>query len=442
MTDRGAHARVVLLALLLGVVACGSERPNVVLIIGDDFGWPYYGFADSPQTLTTTSGPVPVAAIVQTPNLDALAASGALFRNGYATASVCQPSMTTLLSASGLHPVQWDARRVGSEPARGDGPTDDAGVPFDRTLPAELQRSGYRSWEGGKMWGGTFRDAGFTHGLATQRRPVLFGMPGSDFGRDRWDPATCGSTGDDTPCPALDPLRDFLDEVDGEPFFVWFAPMLPHKPYDAPPEYKRPLARLGLARHEVYYLANVRWFDELVGELLRELDARRLRDDTLIVYLSDNGWGLGFQTVFGQGRGKGTPYDLGSRTPVMFSWPGRIPAGDYPDLVLASDVPATILSYARVERPPGSMGLDLRARLEGGAPAGRTEIIQHHLGDTVLARPWRFIRHADGREELYAIDVDPFEQVDRAAEHPRIVAEYRARAEAHLQALLAAPAVP
>jgi uncharacterized sulfatase len=218
--------------------------------------------------------------------------------------------------------------------------------------------------------------------------------------------------------------------------------MLPHKPYDAPREYKGPLAALGLAKGEVDYLANVRWLDELIGELLHELVARGLRDDTLIVYVSDNGWGLGFQYVFGKGRGKGTPYDLGTRTPVIFSWPGHIPVGDYPDLILTSDVPATILSYANAGRLPGSVGFDLRARLEGGAAVGRSEVIQHHPGDTVLAPPWRYLRHADGREELYAIADDPFEQVDLAADNPRIVAEYRARAEAHRQTLLAPSAAP
>lgn len=113
------------------------ERPNVLLIIGDDHGWPYYGFAEAGvQFLKTNAGKSSVHEIAQTPNLDRLAATGTLFRNGYTTASTCSPSLHTLLSAGGLDPLQWSARlaalqatELGPLPSRRE-------APHYRTLPS------------------------------------------------------------------------------------------------------------------------------------------------------------------------------------------------------------------------------------------------------------------------------------------------------------------
>ncbi len=211
-------------------------------------------------------------------------------------------------------------------------------------------------------------------------------------------------------------------------------------PENAPEPYKDDLRALGLNKVEVDYLANVRWLDELIGELLGELDRRGLRENTLVVYLSDNGWGLKMQRLAGTGRGKGTPYDIGSRTPILFSMPGTIPVADLPDLVLSSDIPPTILSFAGATRfVPESPGRSLRDRIEGGAGAPRADIVQHFADDTVLSPPWRYVRREDGSEELYRIDRDPFEFVDLARKEGEIVEALRARAIAHREALLRPP---
>jgi len=99
------------LHFLLGSVdsALAQEPSNVVLIIGDDVGWTDFGFMESPRTLQTNQGVMPIQDVVRTPNLDALAASGVVFRNGQATSSSCLPSLRTLLSAGGLHSFQWEA---------------------------------------------------------------------------------------------------------------------------------------------------------------------------------------------------------------------------------------------------------------------------------------------------------------------------------------------
>ncbi len=440
-----------LLSLLIVSVAQAAPpgRPNIVLVIGDDHGWPYFSFMESPQTFATNAGPMPAQELAPTPNLQQLADSGVVFTRGYVTASVCIPSLRTLLSASGLHSVQWQERRARlKELPEQFSFTAFRESAYFRTVPRELARHGYLSWEGGKFWEGTFADAGFTNGLATvpQSRWKFLNpeLTGVRFGREGWSTALCGSTGDpQQPCPALDPLRDFLDSVGSSPFFLWVAPTLPHVPFDAPAEYRAPYAQLGLSAGAVGYFGNVRWFDEFLGEFLGELDRRGLRQDTLIIYLSDNGWGVDLQptVIVGSGRGKATPHDLGVRTPIIVSGPSNLVVpGRYDDLVSSSDIAATILSYVDGARiPPESVGQSLRPRIEGGPPVVHERIVTHEFGDAVLELPWRYIRRLEGGEELYDIEQDPLEFVDVAAANPGIVAGLRQRADEHLAALMQPP---
>jgi len=154
-----------LLSLLLVSLAHAAQpgRPNIVLVIGDDHGWPYYSFMDSPQTFATNAGTMSAQELAPTPNLQDLADSGVVFTRGYVTAAICIPSMRSLLSASGLYSVQWEERRARLKdlPEQFSFSTFRESAYF-RTLPRELARHGYLSWEGGKFWEGTFADAGFT----------------------------------------------------------------------------------------------------------------------------------------------------------------------------------------------------------------------------------------------------------------------------------------
>src|SRR5262249_21497072 len=174
--------------------ALAQGKPNVVLIIGDDLGWTDVGFMESFRTLETNQGPMPIQDIVQTPNLDSIAAAGVVFRNGNTTSSVCRSSLQTLLSAAGLHSIQWKAMLQELDMLPGIPPLPfREDVKYHRTLPRELGRLGYRAWEGGKMWEGTYAMAGFTDGLATAIGD-LFHSVGDDFGRLDSDPPLCGST--------------------------------------------------------------------------------------------------------------------------------------------------------------------------------------------------------------------------------------------------------
>jgi arylsulfatase A-like enzyme len=396
--------------------AVAQSRPNIVVVIGDDHGWPYSGFMGDP--------------IVRTPNLDALAAEGMVFTHGFTTASVCLPSQRTLLA--GIQSDQWDRKRAALEDLLGDLPVRQE-VAHYRTLPRDLARVGYRSFQGGKMWEGDFDQAGFTDGTATEPPSSFFEIVGHEFGR----------TG-------IEPLRTFLDGVGTDPFLVWFAPTLPHVPFDAPQAFRAPYQELGRTPREVEYYANVSRLDAVVGELLTELDQRGLRESTLVVYLSDNGWELGRDNAFALPfhHGKGTAHELGNRTPIVLRWPGTIPAGvRRDDLVSSEDLVPTLLEYAGADPNPELRGRSLVDAVRTGAPFGRTRVVTEtdRGGGTdyaVRVPGWRYIAFRDGHEELYAIDADPYETTDVAATYPALLPGFRADVQAFLTDLDTLPARP
>jgi len=424
-------ALIVGLAGLAEAASPSARPPNVVLILGDDHGWPYSGFMGHP--------------VVRTPNLDELARQGTLFSNGHVTASTCTPSHRSLLS--GLHPLRWAGKKAALEAQLGPLPRRSE-VEYVRTLPRELARAGYRSWQGGKLWEGTFALAGFSAGLTTRILGPLQ-IDGGDFGRVGWEGASCGPTGAvDQACPALEPVRGFLDQASDAPFFLWFAPALPHSPFDAPQELRDLYSEDGIAGIQLRYFANLSWLDALVGELLAELDARGLGDDTLVVYLSDNGWTFG--DIFGAGfsRAKASLNELGFRSPILLRWPGHVPEGVVrDDLVSSLDLFPTILDYAGLDPPSDRRGRSLREALESGAPFGRESVVgfyqlagrPRNTGYFVRTKRWRYIAFQDGSEELYEIERDPFEEHDVAALHPAVVEAQRTRIAAWLDDLGSTP---
>lgn len=376
--------------MLLPGISRAESRPNIVLFIGDDHGWEQSGFMGHPQALT--------------PNLDALAESGTVFTNVHNTASACWPSLRTFLS--GLDSTQWERRRNAIESLEGDIPFRRESARF-RTLPRELARRGYVSFEAGKFWEGTYLDGGFTSGMATTLSPNWFSSVGDEFGRE-----------------GIEPFRDFLDGSGDQPFFTWLAPMLPHSPFNAANIYRAPFQGLGLSNLMIEYLANLLWMDDVLGEVLSELEARGLLENTVVVYASDNGWELGSPgaSVGGQSRGKASIYEQGFRTPMIFSQPGTILADVIrDDLVSMVDLFPTLLDVASLPQVPDRWGKTLLPNILEGTPTG-TELLSgrsnarlasgvpatiHHF---VRGLDWRYVRKSDGTEEIYAINEDPYEQ--------------------------------
>jgi len=419
-----------------------AERPNIILIIGDDHGWPYFGFMGDP--------------VVSTPQLDALARGGTLFPNAFVTSSSCRQSLLTLLT--GLYPLQWNARLRALRAQRIRRPRYTEIVDFV-ALPRLLGEAGYRSFQGGKFWEGRYQNAGFDEGTKDS------GLRDPDAGEHAELQASAGGEGLSLGRTTMKPLWDFLEREDDRPFFVWFAPKLPHTPHDAAQKYRQLYSGRGLSPEAVKYYANITRFDDRLGDLIAFLDRMGLRDDTLIVYLSDNGWQQGPRErphliALGGPKGKGSMHELGVRTPLIFNWPGRIAAAEVrSELVSSVDLFPTLLSFAGVATPPNRSPHDLYPLLTGmGAPIDprsavpgsssrelrpppssergprgpNEKIMRKELAYTLRTSDGRYIWYFESddypdrsADELFRIDTDPYETRNLAAKHPDRVAKFR-----------------
>jgi uncharacterized sulfatase len=413
-----------------------ATPPNIVLIISDDQAWTDYGFMGH--------------AAIQTPHLDALARQGTLFRRGYVPTALCRPSLLTLLTGhyAHVHGV------TGNDPSPKYAAPDSELMRQRRaelisfrdrfaTLPELLAGRGYLSHQSGKLWEGSFANCGFTHGMTRG-----FPHPG---GRHGDDGLTIGRTG-------IKPITDFIDMAiqQPQPFFLWYAPFLPHTPHNPPPEilakYSSPERPLPVAK----YYAMCEWFDQTCGELLQAIDDRGLRDNTLIVYVTDNGW---IQNPTGDGyapRSKQTPYEGGVRTPILFRWPDQIPPADRDEVVSSIDIVPTILAAAGSAPPEGLPGLNLLPHLKQQTPIPRERIFgetfAHDIADLndpqasllyrwVIQGRWKLLLTDDGeahryatthprtdkRPQLFDLIADPEESTNLAAEEPEIVASLTRR---------------
>ena len=418
------------LAALIGLlsISCGPPAaqtpPNIVMIISDDQGYPDFGFMGSDQVLT--------------PVIDRLAAEGTVFPNGYVTSSICAPSLQSLLT--GLHPYEFNLRRL-QLGRRGLSIDMKTVLEHFSTLPRLLGAHGYASFQGGKIVDKSYEIAGFSEGLNES------GQGGRDWGAG-------GTIGRAT----MAPVFDFIDRNQDRPFFLWFAPMLPHYPHDAPERFREPFEGKGLVPGAVAYYANILRFDEVVGELLQHLEARGLRENTLIVFLADNGWDqppgevpAGATLALGGPKGKKSMYELGFRTPMIFSWPGHLPEGEVKgDLVSSVDLYPTLLDFAGAAPMLDREGSSLRPLLEGREPwprkmlRGSMAYVREHplrsdeLGEVNLRHPelawfartkrWHYIWYEDwDADELFDLAADPLETLDLSGERPRIVTQMRER---------------
>jgi uncharacterized sulfatase len=398
--------------LLAAGTSAGLERPpNVVLIISDDQAWTDYGFMGHET--------------VQTPHLDKLARQGVCFTRGYVPTSLCRPSLMSIIT--GLYPHQHLV--TGNDPPRGS----------DRTLmlkhvrrvpalPKLLAPKGYASFQTGKWWEGSYREGGFTAGM-THGEPSKGGRHGDEG-------LAIGRQG-------LKPIFDFIDSCGDKPFFVWYAPMLPHQPHNPPPRLLAKYQDRTPSLHVAKYWAMCEWFDETCGELLAYLDERKLADKTLVAYVTDNGWIQDPAAGRFAPRSKRSPYEGGIRTPIILRWPGRIePRRDEQTLVSSLDLAPTILAACGLQPTQEMRGVNLLDVAAGKDPSRDTlagEIYEHDVAD--LAQPtrgllfswcirgqWKLIQSADGsRRELFDLARDPHETKDLADQEPSVVEDLARR---------------
>lgn len=331
-------------SLLSNVYSSEAEknRPNIIYIISDDQSWTDYSFMGHPY--------------IQTPHIDKLSRESLLFKNGYVTTSLCSPSLATIIT--GLYPSQH--KITGNEPPS---PLDENGKRIPRskaffegriemdeiirntdTLPKMLRKMGYRSFQTGKWWHGGYDLAGF------------------DGGMTHGDPSRGGRHGDvglEIGRKGLKPIYDFIESDSDQPFFIWYAPFLPHTPHNPPARLLEKYSDSAPSPSIAKYWAMCEWFDETCGDLLKYLDEKGLRDDTVIMYVTDNGWINQKNSSRYAPKSKRSPYDGGLRTPIMVNWRGKIKPTVSPSLASSIDLVPTTLKLLGAEQPARLKGINL-----------------------------------------------------------------------------------
>lgn len=234
-----------------------------------------------------------------------------------------------------------------------------------------------------------------------------------------------------------------------EPFFAYIAPNAPHGPMLAPEKYKKPFADMGWDANTQGRYGMIANIDDNFGKLMQRCDEWQLWDDTLVIFMTDNGQASrsgklnGKNTpVFTAGfkTGKGSPYEGGTHVPAFWCWKGKLGEGvDIPALTAHIDLYKTFCDLAGVEIPSDIQKIDGRSMLpllddpkaswddralfvhQGRWEKGADPNLSKFKNCAVRTQRWRFVNNT----ELYDISNDPFEETDVAANHPEVIAELR-----------------
>ncbi|RNC88324.1 MAG: hypothetical protein ED556_03830 [Winogradskyella sp.] len=412
------------------------EKPNIILLVGDDQGYPYFGFMG--------------ADYVQTPNMDKLAASGTLFTEGYVPQNHCRPSLQTLMT--GTLPINHE--QAVEQLIKDKQIPEDSVVGFKHhamrhfeTLPRILAKHGYKSFQGGKWWEFNYQNGGFDEGMTK-------GWKKEDKGKNDWFLQFMGGEGRELARATMQPVYDFIEHYNEQPFFIWFAPELPHYPFDAPDKYYNIYKDKDMTESAKRYYANCTWFDDGVGELVRYLKEKEEFDKTLFVYVNDNGWEQEPHQEFrhdslrwhnGGDKGKLSVYDQSFRTPIIFSWKDKIKAGAISKALMHSaDIPATILDYINVETPKDYFGKSYKTLIEDTNKTDREIIIgkatqmrseEDMMGMKIEAYwartnewffQWNLTTETIG---LFDMNTDPRNDNNLAKANPNLVEDFKSKIE-------------
>lgn len=408
-----------------------EQLPNIVFILSDDQAWTDYGFMGHDQ--------------IKTPHLDKLAAEGLTFDRGYVPTSLCAPSLASIIT--GVYPrnhgVLANDRVL---------PGDDTSIrPYWRsswraenykavieqfntlkTLPKILKEKGYLSFQTGKWWLGNHSNGGFDDGM-THGDPERGGRHG-DYGLE------IGRRGMDT-------LFSYIDVAlqKKKPFFMWYAPYLPHAPHTPPDSILQKYLPKAPTEYIAKYWAMTEWFDQTCGELINYIDDKGLTDNTLFVYVCDNGWVQNPNDTGYDKNSKRSPYDYGLRTPIIYKWTGKIsPKREQTALTSSLDMIPTVLGLLNMEIPKEMDGVDVlnetafneREALFGEIYSHDFNTIESSLTHRmVMTNPYKLIlpnvkNNPKEKIKLFNIYEDPTEQSDLSQEYPEIVKDLQNKIEA------------
>tara|TARA_X000001036_G_scaffold438750_1_gene487468 strand:- start:3991 stop:5409 length:1419 start_codon:yes stop_codon:yes gene_type:complete len=433
-------------------ISKSKKDPNIIFIISDDQSWGDYSFMGHPH--------------LQTPNIDQLARESVTYSKGYVTSPLCGPSLASIITGK----YAFEHQQTGND--AGDSDRDaslwikngyklakkkknnnylfskERNEKFDviknefyknKLLTDYLNIKGYKSFQSGKWWLGSWEegkfDGGMTHGDYT--RQGRHGDEGLKIGRE-----------------GLNPIFDFIDHTqeDGDPFFVWYAPFLPHTPHDPPQELLDKYIKLAPSEAVAKYWAMCEWFDKTVGDLMNYLKEKSLDENTLIVYTSDNGWIQSNKRNRYAPRSKRAPHEGGIRTPIMFKLPQVIePEMNTSTLVSNIDLVPTVLDFLEITGEELS-GISVMEKEKLNTRETLFIECYHHdilnverptetvLYKVALNKKWKlmlpntkmivreftqpeeqYYGYYSNQPQLYDLQNDPEEKVNLAKQHPDIV---------------------
>jgi arylsulfatase A len=415
-----------------------SKRPNIIIIFADDLG---YG------DLSCYGHP-----LIRTPNLDQMAGEGIQLNSFYVAASSCTPSRAALLT--GRYPLRSGLPHVIF-------PEEEKGIPASEITMAEaLKVQGYKTMCVGKWHLGQTQkeymptSQGFDHyyGLITSNdmmRPWVETDVPLRLYRD--ENTTEEFPVDQTTLTAryTKEAINFIKEVKGEPFFLYFAHSMPHVPLYASDRFKG-------KSHGGLYGDVIEEMDWSVGAILKTLKQKNLDKNTIVIFTSDNGpwqnmpdrmfredvikpWDAGSAGLF---RGaKGTSYEGGFRVPCIVRWPGKVKV-DQTSLQVATsmDLYPTLIGLAGGKIPTDIIldGEDIMPMLSGDTSFRRSKDFYYFQGkqlEAVRSGDWKLrispfqgygnTPNKELQPELYNLKSDPFEQYNRAKEFPELVSKLK-----------------
>jgi len=276
------------------------------------------------------------------------------------------------------------------------------------TLPKLLKENGYQSLQTGKWWQGHFSRGGFTDGMTKGGR---HGDDGLVIGRK-----------------TMEPIMSFMDKsiAAKSPFMVWYAPLLPHDPHTPPDRLLEKYKGQTDSIHIAKYWAMVEWFDESVGLLMNGIKERGQLENTIVVYVADNGWIQSPDNSRYAPKSKQSQYDGGLRTPIMVHWPKKIAPRMSDELAQSIDLMPTLRSALRLPVDKSLPGINL---LDDAAVKSRKTLFgqcfTHNSNDLDIPSKslrWRWIIDGNSKlivpnpsiepkekSELYQLDTDPME---------------------------------
>lgn len=396
-----------------------AGRPNIVFILADDLGYAdlsCYGRRD-----------------YTTPGIDALAAQGAQFLSAYASSPVCSPTRTALITGRYQYRLP-----VGLEEPLG---AREIGLPPEHpTLPSLLRQQGYQTALVGKWHMGRLPDygplrSGYDHFWGFRHGAIDYYSHDGPWGHDLWD--------QDVPVEATGYLTDLLGEravnmIDrfagsGEPFMLSLHFSAPHWPWqgrdgEAESDRLKSLGPRALLHWDggsmETYRHMVEAMDVQVGRVMAALDANGLRENTIVVFTSDNG-GERFSDTWPFSGRKTELLEGGIRVPCILRWPERIAAGvEVAEPNITMDWVATLLAACGAEPDPDYPldGVDL---LAGPGSAGERTLFwrYRHLDQQACRQGrWKYLRIA-GNSFLFDLDRDPMERANLRDRYPQKFSE-------------------